>query len=93
MATVGLASPAFVKRILELEGYALVIDDTEYWVLARSPARLSTPIILTRRQGLLLPEALQILLRQAGISEGHYQQLCDIVNATKAFAGMTFSRN
>jgi hypothetical protein len=92
MASVGLASPAFLKTIPELDGYALVIDDPAYWVLARSPLSISTPIILPRRQGVLLAEALTIVLRQAGISDRHYQQLCEIVKA-KAFEGKIASRS
>src|SRR6516165_9711796 len=97
MASAGLASPAFLKTILELEGYALVLDDPDYWVLARTSERLPpiicTPIILPRKQGVILQQALKTVLRQAGISDSHYAQLPEIASAARAFDKTTCSMN
>lgn len=85
----GPISPAFLKKVLELEGYALVIDDPSYWVLARRSTRRSTaattPIVLPRTEEMVQPDALTHVLRHAGISDEQYVWLFEIVSAAKGY--------
>jgi hypothetical protein len=81
----GPVSPAFLKKILELDGYALVIDAPSYWVLVRDrdkrPLTITTPVVLPRTEVLVPPESLTGVLREAGISEERYAQLFEIIKA------------
>ena len=90
MAVFGPVSPAFLRRILELDGYAVVIDDPGYWVLARHQGtRLTTavPIIVPRTRGIVPPETLSSVLRHAGISDEKYVWLFEIVSAARGADG------
>jgi hypothetical protein len=84
-------SPALLRRILELDGYALVIDDPAYWVLARhQEARsitMGAPIIVPRTRGIVPPETLSSVLRHAGISDEKYLWLFEIVSAAQGAGG------
>jgi hypothetical protein len=90
MAVFGPVSPTFLRRILELDGYALVIDDSGYWVLARQQETRSTmaaPIIVPRSRGIVPPETLSSVLRHAGISDEKYVWLFEIVSAARGADG------
>ena len=83
----GPISPAFLKKVLELDGYALVIEDPSYWVLARRSDRCSdaatTPIVLARTKEMVQPDAISNVLHTAGISDEQYVWLFEIVSAAK----------
>lgn len=81
----GFVSPAFLKKILELDGYALVIDAPSYWVLVRDrdkrPLTITTPVVLPRTEVIVPQDALTDVLREAGISDERYAQLFEIIKA------------
>jgi hypothetical protein len=87
MPDCGPVSPALLKTILELDGYAIVIDEPSYWVLARyrqgTPLTIITPIILPRIEHIVPADAVLHVLRKAGISDRRYVQLVEIVSAAR----------
>ncbi len=87
MATFGPVSLPLLKTILELDGYALVIDDPFCWVLARAsgdPAQAAPPpIILLRTDRIVAADELTRVLRQAGISDEAYGHFREIVRAAR----------
>jgi hypothetical protein len=93
MSGYGPVSPALLKKILELDGYASVIDEPSFWVLARyrqgNTPTIATPIILPRIERLVPTDAVLNVLRQAGISGRQYTQLFEIVSAARKEAALT----
>jgi hypothetical protein len=93
MSDFGPVSPGLLKKILELDGYAIVIDEPSYWVLARdrqgTTLTTTTPIILPRIERVVPADAVLNVLRQAGISDRHYVQLFEIVSAARKATVLT----
>jgi hypothetical protein len=80
--------PRLLKKILELDGYKLVVEDPFNWVLLKcSDDVLPTilPIILPRLGRFVDVDVVMSVLHKTQMNTGRYFELREIANADTAF--------